>query len=145
LLKFLLILALAYQPTIALAESPTADPKASPAYADAVVLGTCSGLYNFLAIVYKMQRNRTNVKNALAESQLWRVSTKGALYEAGFGRIKVIVNSDSLIEAEQERMQALMAVTPKHVTTDLNAGLKTCQENVPMHEKYTKLMEARAK
>lgn len=128
---------------MAFAEAPAPDPKTTPAYADAVVLGTCSGLYNFLAIVYKMQRNRTNVKSALAESQLWRVSTKGALYEAGFGRTKVIVNSDSLIEAEQQRMQTLMAVTPKHVTTDLNAGLKTCTDNVPMHEKYTKLMQAR--
>ena len=92
-----------------------------------------------------MQRNKQNVKNALVEADYWRTSTKGALSEAGFNRTRVIVMSDSMHEAERQRMTTLMEVTPKYVTEDLNAGLKVCEEHLNIHEKYTKLMEAREK
>lgn len=142
LLKILLILALLYQPFITLADAEISDPKATPAFADAKIMGKCSGLYNFLAVLYQTQRNKNNVQGAIEESDNWRAATKGALYEAGFDKVKVTIISDSLIEEERERLMTLMKSTPKYVTEDIDTSLKTCGENMQAYQNYRNKMQA---
>jgi len=142
LLKVLLISALLYQPFIALADAENSDPKATPAFADAKIMGKCSGLYNFMAVLYQTQRNKSNVQGAIEESDSWRAATNGALYEAGFDKVKVTIISDSLIEEERERLMTLMKSTPKYVTEDIDTSLKTCGEHMQAYEHYRNKMEA---
>lgn len=136
MLKTLLILAFAFTSSTTLANDTT-TPENTPAYADAQIMGKCSGLYEVLQVIYEMQRHRDNVKGAITEKTAWKTATKGALEAAGFSRVKVIVNTDSIIETERERLMLIMKSTPKHLNPHINEGLETCGQHQAAKEKYS--------
>jgi len=112
------------------------DLNENPDFLAAQTAANCSGLHEFLTLLYQVKRDQGRIAAATKEMTEWKATTKAALNAAGLTRIKVTVQSDEMIEKERQRYLYFMESTPKHLYPEIEAGLEICSANQHLKNQY---------